>query len=412
VLPSPVASASGPGADTTPKLFRVAATRGVDGAVYPQGINASETFSMVRHAEANPSATWDDGNLVGAGQGRALDRPRTLWGTLSPDQALSRCRFSTTGNCERQRWWNMDAAVTIEQLDKSFGGTRALDGLDLEVKVGEVHGLLGPNGAGKTTTIRVLLGLLRADSGVVRLLGGDPWRDVERLHRRLAYVPGEVTLWPNLTGGEVIDLLGRLRGGLDERRRADLLERFELDPTKKARAYSKGNRQKVALVAALSSDVELLLLDEPTAGLDPLMDAVFRECIVDLRAQGRTALLSSHILSEVEALADRVTIVRDGRTVEVGSLAEMRHLSRVTISADLAAAPHGLDALAGVHNLRVHGNHVDFLADHESLDQVLIALTAVGVTSLTSQPPSLEELFLRHYGDERPATQAEVPASS
>ena len=305
----------------------------------------------------------------------------------------------------------MDAAVSIEKLSKSFGSTRALDGLDLEVEVGEVHGLLGPNGAGKTTTIRVLLGLLRADSGVARLLGGDPWRDVERLHRRLAYVPGEVTLWPNLTGGEVIDLLGRLRGGLDKKRRADLLERFELDPAKKARAYSKGNRQKVALVAALASDVELLLLDEPTAGLDPLMDAVFRECIVELRARGRTVLLSSHMLSEVEALADRVSIIRDGRRVEVGSLAEMRHLARVSISADLAGAPDGLTSLPGVHGVRVDGTHVDFMVDPGSLDQVLIALTAVGVISLTSGPPTLEELFLRHYGDDA-APRAGPPATS
>ena len=301
----------------------------------------------------------------------------------------------------------MDAAVTIERLGKSFGKTRALDGLDLEVMVGEIHGLLGPNGAGKTTTLRVLLGLLRADEGVDRLLGGDPWRDVERLHRRLAYVPGEVILWPNLTGGEVIDLLGRLRGGLDKKRRADLLERFELDPTKKARAYSKGNRQKVALIAALSSDVELLLLDEPTAGLDPLMDAVFRECIVELRAQGRTALLSSHMLSEVEALADRVTIIRDGRRVEVGSLAELRHLARVSISADLADAPDGLAALPGVHDLRVDGTHADFLVDPGSLDRVLTALTAVGVSGLTVRPPTLEELFLRHYGDDGAAPGAE-----
>jgi ABC-2 type transport system ATP-binding protein len=301
----------------------------------------------------------------------------------------------------------MDAAVAIEKLGKSFGSTRALDGLDLEVEAGEIHGLLGPNGAGKTTTIRVLLGLLRADSGVVRLLGGDPWRDVERLHRRLAYVPGEVTLWPNLTGGEVIDLLGRLRGGLDAKRRAELLERFELDPTKKARAYSKGNRQKVALVAALSSDVELLLLDEPTAGLDPLMDAVFRECIVELRASGRTTLLSSHMLSEVEALADRVTIIRDGRRVEVGSLAEMRHLARVSISADLAGAPDGLTTMPGVHDLRITGDHVDFLVDPGSLDRVLTALTTIGVTGLTVRPPTLEELFLRHYGDDGAASGAE-----
>jgi ABC-2 type transport system ATP-binding protein len=306
----------------------------------------------------------------------------------------------------------VDAAVTIEKLAKSFGGTRALDGLDLEVKAGEIHGLLGPNGAGKTTTIRVLLGLLRADSGVARLLGGDPWRDVERLHRRLAYVPGEVTLWPNLTGGEVIDLLGRLRGGLDKKRRAELLERFALDPTKKARDYSKGNRQKVALVAALASDVELLLLDEPTAGLDPLMDAVFRECLVERRAQGHTALLSSHILSEVEALADRVSIIRDGRTVEVGSLADMRHLARLSISADLAAAPDGLTTMPGVHDLRVDGAHVDFLVDPGSLDHVLVALTAVGVISLTSQPPTVEELFLRHYGGREQAGAQARPAPS
>ncbi len=306
----------------------------------------------------------------------------------------------------------MDMAIAIENLHKSFGATRALDGLDLEVKVGEIHGLLGPNGAGKTTTIRVLLGLLRADAGVARLLGGDPWRDVERLHRRLAYVPGEVTLWPNLTGGEVIDLLGRLRGGLDQKRKAELLDRFELDPTKKARAYSKGNRQKVALVAALSSDVELLLLDEPTAGLDPLMDAVFRESIVGLREQGRTALLSSHILSEVEALADRVTIIRDGRRVEVGSLVEMRHLARMSVSADLAGVPDGLSTIPGVHELRVDGSHVEFMVDPSGLDHALTALTAVGVTSLTSRPPTLEELFLRHYADElRPADAEQGSAS-
>ena len=273
----------------------------------------------------------------------------------------------------------MNAAVAIEKLSKSFGSTRALDGLDLEVKVGEIHGLLGPNGAGKTTVIRVLLGLLRADSGAARLLGGDPWRDAQRLHRRLAYVPGEVTLWPNLTGGEVIDLLGRLRGGLDVKRRADLLERFELDPTKKARAYSKGNRQKVALVAALSSDVELLLLDEPTAGLDPLMDAVFRECLVDFRKQGRTALLSSHILSEVEALADRVSIIRDGRTVEVGSLAFEEPVAAHD-GDDIGLG--GLeDGLGGV-GLRL-GGEVDFDggdgvgSGHINLHQVAVSISTV-----------------------------------
>src|SRR5690349_12148965 len=230
-------------------------------------------------------------------------------------------------------------AIAVTGLVKTFGDFRALDGLDLTVAAGEVHGFLGPNGAGKSTTIRVLLGLLRADAGSVRLLGGDPWREAVALHRRLAYVPGDVTLWPNLSGGEAIDLLGRLRGGLDEARRADLLERFELDPTKKGRAYSKGNRQKVALVAALASDVELLILDKPTSGLDPLMEEVFRACVADERARGRTVLLSSHILSEVEALCDRVTIIRAGRTVETGTLADLRHLSRITIEAETPAGP-------------------------------------------------------------------------
>ena len=212
----------------------------------------------------------------------------------------------------------MSTAISVSGLRKTFGRTVALDGLDLEVTTGEVHGFLGPNGAGKSTTIRVLLGLLRADAGAVRLLEGDPWRDAATLHRRLAYVPGEVNLWPNLTGGEVIDLLGRLRGSHDPRRRADLLERFELDPTKKARSYSKGNRQKVALVAALAADVELLVLDEPTSGLDPLMEAVFQDYIREEATAGRTVLLSSHILAEVEALCDRVSIVRSGRTVQPG----------------------------------------------------------------------------------------------
>jgi ABC-2 type transport system ATP-binding protein len=303
----------------------------------------------------------------------------------------------------------MTAAVTIEKLSKSFGATRALDGLDLEVNVGEVHGFLGPNGSGKSTTIRILLGLLRADAGSARLLGGDPWRDVARLHRRLAYVPGDVTLWPNLTGGEVIDLLGRLRGGLDAQRRASLLQRFELDPTKKARAYSKGNRQKVALIAALASDVELLVLDEPTAGLDPLMEALFRECILEERGKGRTVLLSSHILAEVEALCDRVSIIREGRTVETGSLTELRHLRRTSISADLAGAPEGLATTPGVHDLRVDGTHVRCEVDTPSLNQVLLKLTSIGVNSLTSQPPTLEDLFLRHYEDE-PAHPAEAQA--
>jgi ABC-2 type transport system ATP-binding protein len=291
----------------------------------------------------------------------------------------------------------MGDALVLENVGKAFGRTQALDGLDLRVAAGEIHGLLGPNGAGKTTAIRILLGLLRADSGTARLLGGDPWREGPELHRRLAYVPGDVTLWPTLTGGEVIDLLGRLRGDLDPARRDALLERFDLDPTKKGRAYSKGNRQKVALVAALASRAELLILDEPTAGLDPLMEAAFRECVGEIRGEGRTVLLSSHILGEVEAVCDRVSIIRAGRTVETGTLRELRHLRRTSIDAELARAPDGLDGLSGVHDLRVDGSRVRFEVDDDAFDTVLRALAAVGVISLTSRPPTLEELFLRHY---------------
>jgi ABC-2 type transport system ATP-binding protein len=294
----------------------------------------------------------------------------------------------------------MTTAISVSGLVKTFGRTRALDGLDLTVRTGEVHGFLGPNGAGKSTTIRVLLGLLRADSGDVTLLDGNPWHDVAALHRRLAYVPGDVALWPQLSGGEVIDLLGRLRGGLDTKRRTELLERFELDPTKKGRTYSKGNRQKVALVAALSSDVELLLLDEPTSGLDPVMEAVFQECINEERERGRTVLLSSHILAEVEALCDRVSIIRDGRTVETGTLSELRHLTRTSIAAELTGTPTGLADLPGVHDLKHEGDRVKFEVDSDKLDAVLQALARTGVRSLTSQPPTLEELFLRHYADE------------
>ncbi|RZQ65366.1 ABC transporter ATP-binding protein [Amycolatopsis suaedae] len=291
----------------------------------------------------------------------------------------------------------MDNAIAISGLHKSFGRTKALDGLDLNVATGEVHGFLGPNGAGKSTTVRVLLGLLRADSGAVRLLGGDPWKDAASLHRRLAYVPGDVNLWPNLSGGEVIDLLGRLRGGLDQRRRKELIERFELDPKKKGRTYSKGNRQKVAIVAALASNVDLLILDEPTSGLDPLMEATFQYAIQEEREQGRTVLLSSHILAEVEALCDRVSIIRNGRTVETGTLADLRHLTRTSITAELAGAPNGLSGLRDIHDLRIDGNRVRFDVETHSLDEALRQLTQVGVRSLTSQPPTLEELFLRHY---------------
>ncbi|MFJ6565107.1 ATP-binding cassette domain-containing protein [Streptomyces sp. NPDC091412] len=311
-------------------------------------------------------------------------------------------------------------AIEVSGLHKSFGGTRALDGLDLNVAAGEVHGFLGPNGAGKSTTIRVLLGLLRADSGATRVLGRDPWADAVEVHRRIAYVPGDVTLWRNLSGGEVIDLYGRLRqggrekrvrqggggrraGGLDRRRRDELIERFELDPTKKGRTYSKGNRQKVALVAAFASDVDLLILDEPTSGLDPLMEEVFQRCVEEERDRGRTVLLSSHILSEVEELCDRVSIIRKGRTVESGSLADLRHLTRTSVTAELAGPPNGLAGLPGVHDLDVQGHRVRLQVDTDKLNAVLRSLSESGVRSLTSTPPTLEELFLRHYQDEAEA---------
>ncbi|QYN37470.1 ABC transporter ATP-binding protein [Pseudonocardia sp. DSM 110487] len=300
----------------------------------------------------------------------------------------------------------MTTAILARGLVKTFGSTRALDGLDLEVHAGEVHGFLGPNGAGKTTTIRILLGLMRATAGEVALLDGDPWADATELHRRLAYVPGDVTLWPTLTGGEVIDLLGRLRGGTDARRRDELLERFELDPTRRCRTYSKGNRQKVALVAAFASSAELLVLDEPTSGLDPLMESVFAACVAEGHRRGRTVLLSSHILSEVEALCDRVSIIRRGRTVRAAHLSELRRERRTVVTAELAGQPLGLDRLPGIHDLDVDGKAVTCRVDPEHLDGLLRALTAVGVRSLTSRPPSLEELFLSHYRQDVPVGSA------
>lgn len=290
--------------------------------------------------------------------------------------------------------------IEIRDLVKTFGSFRALDGLDLSVAPGEVHGFLGPNGAGKSTTIRVLLGLLRRDSGDVRLLGGDPWGDAASLHRRLAYVPGDVSLWPNLSGGETLDLLIRMRGA-DPRtsRRDELVERFALDPTKRGRAYSKGNRQKVALVAAFATDPDLLILDEPTSGLDPLMEQVFNDCVAEQTARGATVLLSSHILSEVERLADRVTIIREGRVVETGTLASLRHLQRTRLVAGLSGVVPDLSGRPGVHDVTVDGAQLSCTVDADALPGVLAELTAAGITSLTSSPPSLEELFLDAYRD-------------
>ena len=305
----------------------------------------------------------------------------------------------------------MTAAIMLSGLVKDFGPrVRALDHLDLRVEAGEVHGFLGPNGAGKTTTIRVLLGMLRADEGRLSLLGGDPWRDTVQLHRRLAYVPGEVNLWPNLTGGEVIDVLGELRGGIDPRRRDELLERFRLDPTKRIRAYSKGNRQKVALVAAFSSAVELYLLDEPTSGLDPLMEAVFQDVVQELRTEGRSILLSSHILSEVEALCDRVTIIRSGRAAESGTFDELRHLTRTSVVVQTVEPLGSVGGWPGVHDARVDADRATFSVDPAELNRVLARLVDLEVRSLVTSPPTLEELFLRHYGQDIAVASSEQDA--
>jgi ABC-2 type transport system ATP-binding protein len=294
----------------------------------------------------------------------------------------------------------MSPAISLRNVVKTFGPTRALDGLDLDVSTGEVHGYLGPNGSGKSVTIRTLLGLLRHDSGDVRLLGGDPWRDAVELHGRLAYVPGDVSLWPNLSGGEIIDYFARLRGDLDVAKRDELIERFELDPRKKAGTYSKGNRQKVALVLALSSNAELLLLDEPTAGLDPLMETVFQDCIMEVARQGRTVLLSSHILAEVEKLCDRVTIIRHGRAVQSGTLDDLRTTTRTAITVSTDRPVVGLDARAGVHVVRSEGAHLRLEVDDAALGEVMTYLSGFGIRSIVSQPPTLEELFLRQYGDD------------
>ncbi len=301
----------------------------------------------------------------------------------------------------------MNPAISIQNLNKNFGPVRALNEFNMEVRSGEVHGFLGPNGAGKTTSIRILLGLLRADSGNVSLLNGDPWEDAVALHRRLAYVPGDVTLWPELTGGEAIDVLGRLRGGLDQQKRDRLCERFDLDPTKKGRTYSKGNRQKVAIVAALASDVELLIMDEPTAGLDPLMEIVFQECVKEERAAGKTVLLSSHILYQVEILCDRVTIIRQGKDVESGTLDELRHLTRTSITAETVQDASGLVELPGVHDFESENGRVHFNVDTDQIDTAIKQVSALGVRNLISRPPTLEQLFMRHYGVELTESERE-----
>lgn len=318
----------------------------------------------------------------------------------------------------------MTDAIRTENLSKSYGSTHALDGLNLVVPQGRVTGFLGPNGAGKSTTIRILLGLLHADGGRAWLLERDPWRDAVELHRHIAYVPGDVALWPNLTGGEIIDVLGRLSGGIEPARKNEMIERFQLDPRKKAKTYSKGNRQKVALVAALATRVDLLILDEPTSGLDPLMEAEFQTCILEAKREGRSVLLSSHIFAEVEKLADTITIIRQGKTVESGTLDQLRHLTRTRVHAMFSKPYAGLAFLPGVHDLHTTApdqpreafdpskpgmvgkpQEITFSVDHDRLGAILTAMTQLNPTELVIAPPSLEEIFLSQYADSPSANE-------
>lgn len=293
----------------------------------------------------------------------------------------------------------MTVLETVE-LKKNFGDISALKGVNLAVRRGEIHGFIGPNGAGKTTTMRILLGLLKPTAGTATVFGRDAWKDAVEIHRQVAYVPGEVQLWPNLTGGEVLDSLARLRGPGNERLRGELLERFDLDPSRKCGTYSKGNRQKVALIAALSSGAELLILDEPTSGLDPLMEQVFQDCLQELRAQGRSVLLSSHILSEVEKVCDRVSIIRDGVIIESGTLVELRHLTSTHVAVQTKRPLEGLEQFSGVHDLQERGGVTYFSVEAEELGAVMAHLSRFEIVRLECAPPTLEDLFIRHYEGE------------
>lgn len=287
--------------------------------------------------------------------------------------------------------------LEASHLTKKFGNFTALDGVDIKIKKGEVYGFIGPNGAGKSTTIRILLGILKATSGQAHIFGRDVWKDAVAIHKKIAYVPGDVNLWPNLTGGEVIDLFGKLRGTNNYSRRAELIEKFDLDPTKKCRTYSKGNRQKVALVSAFSSDADLYILDEPTSGLDPLMERVFQECVLDVKEQGKSVLLSSHILSEVEKLCDRVGIIRQGKMIETGTLDELRHLTRVHLLIETKQPIIHLNDQSGIHDIKISDRTISIHVDPECLDQVMTFISSFGILSIESKPPTLEELFMRHY---------------
>lgn len=289
------------------------------------------------------------------------------------------------------------AVLKTSGLTKKFGEFTALDGVDIEVGAGEVFGFIGPNGSGKSTTLRVLLGILQATEGKAEIFGLDAWKDAVEIHKRVAYVPGDVNLWPNLTGGEVIDLFIRLRGGKPDGKREELIRRFDLDPRKKCRAYSKGNRQKVALVAALCMDADLYILDEPTSGLDPLMERVFQDYVMEVKAKGKSVLLSSHILSEVEKICDKVAIIQQGKIIETGTLKELRHLTGTIVQVETKQPIAGLRELKGVSGVTAEDGAVSFQADTEELDAIMRHISAFGITRMTSAPPTLEELFIRHY---------------
>ena len=289
------------------------------------------------------------------------------------------------------------STLKTTNLTKKFGKFTALNGVNLELHKGEVYGFIGPNGAGKSTTIRVLLGILKATSGSAKIFGKDVWADAVEIHKRIAYVPGDVNLWPNLTGGEVIDLFIKLRGTTNTSRREELIKRFELDPTKKCRTYSKGNRQKVALIAALSSDADLYILDEPTSGLDPLMERVFQECILEAKGEGKSVLLSSHILSEVEKLCDKVAIIREGKIIETGSLTDLRHLTRTNLHVETKLPMTDIHEVKGVHDIEVKGHSYTLHVDGEELDEVMKVVSRYGILTIESAPPTLEDLFMRHY---------------
>ena len=295
----------------------------------------------------------------------------------------------------------MAEIIKVNNLTKNYGSFTALSGVDLNVKAGEVYGFIGPNGAGKTTTIRVLLGILKATEGSATIFGKDAWKDAVEIHKDIAYVPGDVNLWSNLTGGEVIDLFVRLRKGKNESRKNELIERFDFDPTKKCRTYSKGNRQKVALIAAFSSDADLYILDEPTSGLDPLMEKVFQECISEVKKDGKAVFLSSHILQEVERLCDKVSIIRDGKIIETGTMTELRHLTRTSVTAATLKPVVGLENITGVHDIRITETELKFAVDTKHINDVLVLLTGFGITKIESTPPTLEDLFMSHYESAR-----------